>query len=152
MEILKQFTNFESPTAVQEVTIPLIMEGRDVMMQSPTGSGKTLAYLLPIFARIDADVKGAQGVVIAPTYELASQIAQVAKGLTKRAEDVALLIGGAAKNRQEVAMKVKPRLVVGSSRSEIRHPLRGRIPVACIRCRVTIGLCTCTGNGGQHVG
>jgi len=119
-EILDRFGDFPAmkgitaPTDAQKAAMPAILAGQDVLMQSPTGTGKTLAYLLPVFARINPEIKGVQGIVVAPTYELASQIAQVAKGLTDRSDDVALLIGGAAKQRQEKAIKAKPRLVVGT--------------------------------------
>ncbi|MCL2350848.1 MAG: DEAD/DEAH box helicase [Defluviitaleaceae bacterium] len=103
-----------APTDVQAAAMPLVLGGRDVMIQSPTGTGKTLTYLLPIFANIKPDVKAAQAVIIAPTYELASQIAQVARGLFERSEDIALLIGGAAKQRQLAAIKAKPRIIVGT--------------------------------------
>jgi len=119
-ECFSMFAEFKSmegitaPTEVQNAVMPLILEGHDVLIQSPTGTGKTLAYLLPIFSKFKADVKGVQGIVVAPTYELAAQIAAVARGLSARPEDVALLIGGAAKGRQEAALKAKPRLIVGS--------------------------------------
>ncbi|MCL2235973.1 MAG: DEAD/DEAH box helicase [Defluviitaleaceae bacterium] len=102
------------PTEVQRQTLPLILERRDLFVQSPTGTGKTLAYLLPVFAGLNQEVKGAQAVIVAPTYELASQIAHVARGLAERAEDVALLIGGADKKRQATTLKAKPAIIVGS--------------------------------------
>ena len=110
----KAFDGIKSPNEMQQAAVPAVLSGRDVIIQSPTGTGKTLAYLLPIFTQINWDIKGVQGIVIAPTYELASQIAQVAKGLTNRPDDVALLIGQAAKKRQEAAIKAKPRVIVGS--------------------------------------
>jgi superfamily II DNA/RNA helicase len=89
-EIWEKFSSYKAlegidkPMPVQEAAIPPILEGRDLLIQSPTGTGKTLAYLLPIFAGIKPEIKGAQGVVIAPTYELAAQIAQVAKGTPRQ--------------------------------------------------------------------
>lgn len=103
-----------TPTEVQYKTIPTALKGQDIIAQSPTGTGKTLAYLLPIFAGIKPDIKAAQAVIIAPTYELASQIATVAKGLADKTEDVALLIGGADKKRQATTLKSKPLVIVGS--------------------------------------
>ena len=103
-----------SPTDIQRTAIPIITAKRDLIAQSPTGTGKTLAYLLPIAARIDPEIRAAQAVIVAPTYELAAQIAKVAAGLTDNSEDVALLIGSAGKARQLDALKKKPRIIVGS--------------------------------------
>jgi len=106
--------NFETSTDIQTQSIPQILAGRDIFIQSPTGSGKTLAYLLPIFTMLKSDVKSTQAIVIAPTYELAAQIATVARNLFEHNEDVALLIGGADKRRQQTALKSKPKIVVGT--------------------------------------
>ena len=57
----------ENPTEIQEKMIPAVMEGKDVIGRSETGSGKTLAYLLPIFEKIDMDVKGTQAIILTPT-------------------------------------------------------------------------------------
>ncbi|MCL2855420.1 MAG: DEAD/DEAH box helicase [Defluviitaleaceae bacterium] len=104
-----------APTDIQRDAIPHILGGRDIIAQSPTGTGKTLSYLLPIFAGIKGDIRAVQAVIIAPTYELASQIAMVARGLAEKADsDVALLIGGADKRRQLTALKAKPLVIVGS--------------------------------------
>jgi len=110
----KPLQGITMPTEIQQKAIPPILNGHDILMQSPTGSGKTLAYLLPIVTLIKHDVKSAQAVIIAPTYELASQITIIARGLFERSEDVALLIGGADKKRQQAALKAKPRIVVGT--------------------------------------
>ena len=103
-----------TPTEIQQGTIPIITAKRDLIAQSPTGTGKTLAYLLPIIARIDPEIRAAQAIVVAPTYELAVQIAKVAGGLVDGADDVALLIGSAGKARQLEALKKKPRIIIGS--------------------------------------
>ena len=62
------------PTAIQEQTIPFILENRDVVGQSETGTGKTLAYILPIFQRIDTLKRETQAMILTPTHELAIQI------------------------------------------------------------------------------
>jgi len=74
---------FETPTPIQQMIIPLIMEGRDVIGCAQTGTGKTAAYLLPILNRIISQpVKGVNTIVIAPTRELALQIAQQLEGFS----------------------------------------------------------------------
>jgi len=110
-----------APTAIQVGAIPVIMAGRDLMATSATGTGKTLAYLLPIFAKLDSEIKGCQAVIIAPTYELAAQIAKVAAALADKPSDVALLIGSANKARQHDALKGKPKVVVGSIQRVLEH-------------------------------
>ena len=103
-----------TPTDIQRRAIPIIAEKKDLIAQSPTGTGKTLAYLLPIIARINPDIKAAQAIIAAPTYELAAQIAKVASSLMDDASSVALLIGSASKVRQLDALKKKPAIIVGS--------------------------------------
>src|SRR2546426_10263951 len=61
------------PTAIQIAALPVLLAGRDAYLNSETGTGKTLAYLLPIFSRLDVQREATQGVVIAPTHELAIQ-------------------------------------------------------------------------------
>lgn len=67
------------PSPVQEQTIPLLLEGRDVLAASQTGTGKTLAYLLPLLQGINPDSKSVQKLVLAPTQELAMQILREAE-------------------------------------------------------------------------
>ena len=77
--------DIENPTEIQEKMIPAILEGRDVIGRSETGSGKTLAYLLPIFEKIDMDVKGTQAIILTPTHELAAQVFHQAELLQETA-------------------------------------------------------------------
>ena len=65
----------ESPFAVQATVLPDALAGHDVLVQSPTGSGKTLAFLLPIVERLSSSDPAASALVLAPTRELAGQIA-----------------------------------------------------------------------------
>ena len=111
----------KTPTEVQAAAIPAIKEGRDVVVQSATGTGKTLAYLLPLFAGFTRDIKGVQAVVLAPTYELAGQITNVARSLADRPADAALIIGGANKARQAEALKAKPKIVIGTAGRILEH-------------------------------
>ena len=64
---------FTTPFPIQERTIPVLLEGGDVIGQAHTGTGKTAAYALPILQKITAK-QGTQGIVMAPTRELALQI------------------------------------------------------------------------------
>ena len=66
-------SGFEEATPIQEATIPLALEGRDVIGQAQTGTGKTAAFGLPMLEKIDPNNAQLQGLVIAPTRELAIQ-------------------------------------------------------------------------------
>lgn len=107
--------NITEPTAVQNEIIPQILESKNVIFQSETGTGKTFAYLLPLINRLEADEDKVKLriIVIAPTFELASQINQAVKTVTDRKS--ALLIGGTPIKRQIEVLKEKPQIVVGTA-------------------------------------
>lgn len=110
--------NIEFPMQVQEAVIPKVMGGGNLVAQAPTGTGKTLAYLLPVLQKIDAESRDVQAVILAPTYELAMQITNVARDLSQGANlgiKVQGLIGGANIARQMDKLKDKPQLIVGSA-------------------------------------
>ena len=67
-------TGYETPSAIQAETIPLIMAGRDVVGLAQTGTGKTAAFALPVLSLIDPSVRSPQALVLAPTRELAQQV------------------------------------------------------------------------------
>ncbi len=102
------------PTAVQFNAIPHILQGKSLLFQSETGTGKTLAYLLPLIqniSKLENPKKEVKLVIIAPTYELASQI----KTQVKLVTDIksALFIGGAPIKRQIETLKEKPSIIIG---------------------------------------
>lgn len=70
------------PTPVQQESIPLLIDGKDVIARARTGTGKTLAFMLPILQQIDPKRAYPQALIIAPTRELALQITEEAKKLT----------------------------------------------------------------------
>lgn len=103
------------PSPVQEQTIPLLLEGRDVLAASQTGTGKTLAYLLPLLQGIKPEQKSVQKLVLAPTQELAMQILREAERYGAHRGIKAMgLIGGAAIKRQIDKLREHPQLVVGT--------------------------------------
>ena len=73
---------FAEMTEVQEKTIPVMLAGRDVIAKAPTGTGKTCAFGIPVAEHIDPALKAPQAVIMAPTRELAQQIAEELTGLT----------------------------------------------------------------------
>jgi len=93
------------PTPIQKGAIPFAMDGRDVMGLAQTGTGKTAAFGLPLVAHIGAmgrpEPKGVQGLVLAPTRELAGQIADTLRDLTQGSPlKVAVVVGGQSLNAQ----------------------------------------------------
>ncbi|MCM3129840.1 MULTISPECIES: DEAD/DEAH box helicase [unclassified Paenibacillus] len=105
----------QTPSPVQEQTIPVIKEGKDVLARSQTGTGKTLAYLLPVLETVNTDIKGTQKLILAPTQELAMQIVREAETYgTYRGIKTLGLIGGAAIKRQIEKLKEHPEVVVGT--------------------------------------
>src|SRR6201982_1000556 len=67
---------YESPSAIQAATIPALMAGSDVVGLAQTGTGKTAAFAIPILSKIDTSSKATQALVLAPTRELALQVAE----------------------------------------------------------------------------
>lgn len=102
------------PTAIQKEAIPLILNGRDVIGESPTGTGKTLAYLLPLLVNMEYASKNLQALVLTPTRELAMQVTKVAQNMGGESLTCVALLGGANLSRQVESLKKKPQLVVGT--------------------------------------
>ena len=71
------------PTTVQQKTIPLLMDNLSVIAKAPTGTGKTFAFAIPILEYLNMDAKFIQGLILAPTRELAMQIASEIRLLGK---------------------------------------------------------------------
>ena len=67
---------YETPSAIQAATIPALLEGSDVVGLAQTGTGKTAAFAIPVLSRIDTSSKHTQALVLAPTRELALQVAE----------------------------------------------------------------------------
>lgn len=107
--------NITTPTKVQTEIIPQILEGKNVIFQSETGTGKTFAYLLPLINKLEEkeDTASPQIIIIAPTFELASQINSAVKSIT--AKKSSLLIGGAPIKRQIEVLKEKPQIITGTA-------------------------------------
>lgn len=106
--------NITVPTEVQLKTIPAVLTGKNLIVQSPTGSGKTLAYLLPLLMKIDPLNKDLEVLILAPSRELAVQLVKVIRELTQDKFNTAALIGGASPVRQLESLKDKPKLAVGT--------------------------------------
>ncbi|NME07024.1 DEAD/DEAH box helicase [Psychrobacillus sp. BL-248-WT-3] len=104
---------FEMP--IQTQLIPHMLNGSDIVAESPTGTGKTLAYVLPLLQKVDPSKKQIQALVVVPSQELGMQIVEVFREWsTGTGVSVAQLIGGANINRQIEGLKKKPNIVVGT--------------------------------------
>ena len=89
------------PFAIQRLVIEDVIDGRDVLAKSPTGSGKTLAFGIPLVERLGAEAPKQSALVLAPTRELASQIAEEIEDIARaRSLTVAAVYGGAGLERQ----------------------------------------------------
>lgn len=109
--------NIEMPTEIQKQSIPVILDKKDVIVQSETGSGKTFAYLLPILSTIDCNSKNLQSIVLAPTHELCIQIENQLKILNISIPFKSMtIIGSANISRQIEKLKQKPNIIVGSAK------------------------------------
>ncbi|RHW41529.1 DEAD/DEAH box helicase [Neobacillus notoginsengisoli] len=108
-------SGFNRPTAIQEAAIPVILEGRDLIAESPTGTGKTLAYLLPVLQKIDSSSQALQAVVLASSQELIMQVfGEFQKWSEGSGIRGASFIGGANVKRQLEKLKKKPHIIFGT--------------------------------------
>ena len=114
-ETLQQKWTFESEMKIQQEMIPAMLEGKDIVAESPTGSGKTLAFTLPILNKVDPSKKQTQALIVAPSQELGMQIVEVIREWVAGTDiTVQQLIGGANSARQIEKLKKKPTIVVGT--------------------------------------
>jgi ATP-dependent RNA helicase DeaD len=102
-----------TPTAVQAAAIPVVLAGKDAIIQSGTGTGKTLAYLLPLLQRARHDA-AFRVVVLAPSPELAIQILRVAEAFKAPGLGSLGLVGSGSLDRQKEKLKKHPQIVVGT--------------------------------------
>ena len=104
------------PTTIQAEAIPHFMQWKDVIAKAPTGTGKTFAFGIPMIEHIDAESDAVQGLILAPTRELAIQIGDELRGLLTyyRGIRVAVLYGGTGIGGQIRQLEKKPQIVVAT--------------------------------------
>ncbi|WP_010651754.1 DEAD/DEAH box helicase [Oceanobacillus massiliensis] len=128
---------FEEATPIQSETIPLAMEGNDVIGQAQTGTGKTAAFGIPMINKIDPKLRKIQGLVVAPTRELAIQVAEELNRLAKFTGMRALSIyGGSPMDRQIRALKDGPQIVVATPGRLLDHMRRKTIRIDAVQTAV----------------
>ncbi len=104
------------PTSIQAEAIPQFMQWKDVIAKAPTGTGKTFAFGIPMIEHIDAENEHVQGLILAPTRELAIQIGDELRGLLTYFKNirVAVLYGGSGIGAQIKQLERKPQIVVAT--------------------------------------
>ena len=104
------------PTTIQAEAIPHFMQWKDVIAKAPTGTGKTFAFGIPMIEHIDPESDAVQGLILAPTRELAIQIGDELRSLLTYFKDirVAVLYGGAGIGGQIKSLEKKPQIVVAT--------------------------------------
>lgn len=121
--------NFDKPTEIQEKSIPSILDGKDVILESATGSGKTLAFAAGIIQQCD-DSNHINAVVLAPTRELAKQVSSMVKDLSrKRSVNVVPIYGGVSIKPQFRKLKSAD-VVVGTPGRMLDHLRRGTMDLS----------------------
>src|SRR5699024_7858585 len=136
MKALEQM-GFEEATPIQQETIPLAMQGNDVIGQAQTGTGKTAAFGIPMIEKIDPKQKRIQGLVVAPTRELAIQVAEEIHRLGKFKGVRALPVyGGQHMQRQIRSLKEGPQIVVATPGRLLDHMRRRTIRIDHVQTAV----------------
>ncbi|MFT6294332.1 MAG: ATP-dependent RNA helicase DeaD [Glaciecola sp.] len=120
---------YETPSPIQAETIPLILDGRDVLGQAQTGTGKTAAFALPILSNLDLTQKDPQVMVLAPTRELAIQVAEAFQRYARHLDGFHVLpvYGGQDYSGQIRALKRGVHVVVGTPGRVMDHMRKGTL-------------------------
>ncbi|WAM45079.1 DEAD/DEAH family ATP-dependent RNA helicase [Edwardsiella piscicida] len=126
---------YEKPSPIQAACIPHLLNGRDVLGMAQTGSGKTAAFSLPLLNNIDPSLKAPQVLVLAPTRELAVQVAEAMADFSKHMHgiNVVALYGGQRYDVQLRALRQGPQIVVGTPGRLLDHLKRGTLSLTSLR-------------------
>ena len=129
---------YKVPSPIQAAVIPHLLDGRDLIGQAQTGTGKTAAFALPLLSQIDCKNRNVQVLVLAPTRELAMQVAD---SFSKYADNVdrfsvAAIYGGQDYEPQLRQLRRGVQVVVGTPGRVIDHIRRGTLDVSAIQCLV----------------
>ena len=139
-EILKAIgkMGFQTPSTVQQKTIPLMMSGADINAIAPTGTGKTCAFGIPMLEYVQLKDSRVQEVVLAPTRELALQIGDELTRLAAFIPGVriAVIYGGQTISRQITALKRKPQIIIATPGRLLDHMQRGNISLSAVHTMV----------------
>jgi ATP-dependent RNA helicase DeaD len=126
---------YETATPIQEQGIPVLLNGDDLLAQAQTGTGKTATFALPILSLLNHELKAPQALVLAPTRELAIQVAEAFQSYAKHLKgfSVAPIYGGQDFNTQLRLLKRGSQILVGTPGRLMDHLRRGTLPVDHIK-------------------
>jgi ATP-dependent RNA helicase DeaD len=129
---------YEAPTPIQAKTIPVLLAGKDLIGQAQTGTGKTAAFALPILQKLDVGRAEPQALVLAPTRELAIQVAEAFHTYSKHLGRVSVLpvYGGQPIDRQQQRLVRGVHVVVGTPGRILDHLRRGTLRLDGVRMAV----------------
>ena len=129
---------YTEATPIQAAIIPAVLAGDDVIGQAQTGTGKTAAFALPLLARINPKQNGPQVLVLAPTRELAGQVAEAcsAYGQHMKGMKIAAIYGGAGYGEQLANLRRGAQVIVGTPGRVIDHMKKGSLDVSNLQCLV----------------
>ncbi|MEH0146826.1 DEAD/DEAH box helicase [Corynebacterium sp. Q4381] len=126
---------FEQPSPIQAQTIPLLMQGRDVVGLAQTGTGKTAAFALPVLSQIDPKERYPQALVLAPTRELALQVSDSFQSFADHLGGIHILpiYGGQAYGIQLSGLRRGAQVIVGTPGRVIDHLEKGSLDISNLR-------------------
>lgn len=129
---------YETPSPIQAESIPLLLDGNDLLGQAQTGTGKTAAFALPMLAQIDIDANHPQLLVLAPTRELAIQVAEAFQAYASFSKKIRVLpiYGGQSYDNQIRQLKRGVQVVVGTPGRVIDHIKKGTLKLDQLRFMV----------------
>ena len=129
---------FEQAAPIQAETIPLLMQGRDIVGQSQTGSGKTAAFAIPAIEKIDPHKRAVQALILCPTRELAVQVSEEVHKLAlfKRGITALPIYGGQSYERQFYGLKQGAQIVIGTPGRVMDHMNRGTLNLDAVKMLV----------------
>lgn len=126
---------FEEATPIQSLAIPHIMDGEDVIGQAQTGTGKTAAFGIPILEKINPKQKDLQAIILCPTRELAIQVAEELRKLSKYQKNIIVLpvYGGQPIERQIKALNKGVQIIIGTPGRVMDHMRRGTLDMTGVK-------------------
>ncbi len=126
---------YEMPSPIQRKTIPLLLEGSDIIGQAQTGTGKTAAFALPVLQQIDTTTSRVQALVLTPTRELAIQVAEAFHSYAKHLGRVRVLpvYGGQSISQQIKHLRSGVQIVVGTPGRIMDHIRRETIDISNLK-------------------
>ncbi|MGG1572852.1 DEAD/DEAH box helicase [Fictibacillus sp. NRS-1165] len=125
------------PTAIQEQVIPLVLEGKDVIAKSQTGTGKTMAFAVPMLQRIDREKGAVQALIVTPTRELAIQVAEEVRKLSRAIGiEVLSVYGGQDVIQQMHKLGGRVQVVIATPGRLLDHVRRGTLDLSQVRMLV----------------